>query len=53
MIRATRKFADDAKLQLVLVSNVLYKTGANGGNAMDCMAQAAGGSETLLAISHT
>ena len=53
MIRATKKFADDARLHADVVSNVLYKTGANGGIAMDYMMQAAGGNETLLAISHT
>ena len=53
MIRATKKFADDARLHPDVVSNVLYKTGANGGIAMDYMMQATGGNETLLAISHT
>ena len=52
MIRLTKKFAEDSKSYDV-PANVLYKTGANGGIAMDYVSQAAGGNETLLAVSHT
>lgn len=52
MIRLTKKFAEDNKV-FDVPSNVLYKTGANGGIAMDYVGQAVGGNETLLAISHT
>ncbi len=52
MIRLTKKFAEDTKA-FDVASNVIYKTGANGGIAMDYVAQAAGGNETLIAVSHT
>ena len=51
MIRLTKKFAEDNKA-FDVPSTVLYKTGANGGIAMEYMAQAAGG-ETLVTVSHT
>ena len=52
MIRLTKKFAEDTKA-FDVASNVIYKTGANGGIAMDYIAQAAGGNESLIAVSHT
>lgn len=52
MIRLTKKFAEDTRT-FDVASNVIYKTGANGGIAMDYIAQAAGGNETLIAVSHT
>lgn len=52
MIRLAKKFAEDVKA-FDVASNVIYKTGANGGIAMDYIAQAAGGNETLIAVSHT
>jgi len=52
MIRLTKKFAEDTKA-FDVASNVIYKTGANGGIAMEYIAQAAGGNESLIAVSHT
>lgn len=52
MVRLTRKLAEDARLYDV-ASNSIYKTGANGGIAMDYLMQAAGSGETLITVSHT
>lgn len=52
MIRLTKKIAEEARLYDV-ASNAVYKTGANGGIAMDYVTQPGAGAETLVAVSHT
>jgi putative tricarboxylic transport membrane protein len=52
MARTLKKYIEDHKLVDVPV-NVVYKTGANGGIALDYVAQHRGSGETLFAISHT
>jgi putative tricarboxylic transport membrane protein len=52
MSRMLKKFIEDHKLVDVPV-NVVYKTGANGGIALDYVNQFRGSGETLFAVSHT
>ena len=52
MARMLKKYIEDNKLVDVPV-HVVYKTGANGGIALDYVNQHRGSGETLFAISHT
>jgi putative tricarboxylic transport membrane protein len=52
MSRTLKKFIEDNRLVDVPI-NVVYKTGANGGIALDYVNQHRGSGETLFAISHT
>ena len=52
MSRMLKKYVEDNKLVDVPV-NIVYKTGANGGIALDYVNQHGGSGETLFAISHT
>ena len=52
MSRMLKKYIEDNRLVDVPV-NIVYKTGANGGIALDYVNQHRGSGETLFAVSHT
>ncbi len=52
MARMLKKYIEDNRLVDVPV-NIVYKTGANGGIALDYVNQHRGSGETLFSISHT